>query len=167
MFAGRSSVNTVYEAGICRGRRSDLKIQLQWLLKGQRCPVCVYISLSGVCAGHRNLFLLLALYHFQRRIFSPRVCVMLRKEGGGRGGDCGGCFLLSAPDSIPSGQPGVCPSLLFFMLRVNKREEFPARGLIPRSSWPGDNKNLFTPKIAASAISRGGLQFVHVFSLLC
>lgn len=64
--------------------------------------------------------------------------------------------LLSAPDSIPSGQPRVCPSLLFVMLHVNKREEFPAPGLIPLSSWPGDNRNLFTPKIAALAIGRGG-----------
>lgn len=76
-----------------------------------------------------------------------------------------GGFLLSAPDSIPSGQPRVCPSLLFFILRVNKREGFAARGLIPLSSWPGDNRNLFTPKIAVSAVSRGGLQFVHMFSL--
>lgn len=68
----------------------------------------------------------------------------------------GGCFLLSAPDSIPSGQPSVCPSLLFFMLHVNKREEFAARGLIPLSSWPGGNRNLFMPNNSQCRPSVGG-----------
>lgn len=128
-------------------------------MKGRRCPVCVYISLSGVCAGQRyvitvccNLFSFARIISLSKADFQS-LCVFDVEEGEWR---VGGCFLLSAPDSIPSGQPRVCPSLLFFMLHVNKREEFPARGLIPLSSWPGNNRNLFTPKIAMSAISRGG-----------